>query len=233
MDKITRKGLKTDKFAVEVEHTVEYVAGHRKQIGLYAAAALAVVAIAVGVWWYLRSQEKTRQQELSKAIQVTEAPIGAVSPGGEPTYPTAEAKQAEAAKQFTAILAKHSGSDEAAIAASYLGALNADQGKLGEAEKYYKQVISEGNDNYASIGKLALAKIYFATNRAAEGEKLYRSLMDKPTVFVTKEQATIALARDLAPTKPADARKLLDPLKGGRQAVSQNALTALNELPAQ
>lgn len=233
MDKITRRGLKTDKFAVEVEHTVEYVAGHRKQIGIYAAIALAAIAVGGGVWWYLRSQERTRQQELSKAIQVTEAQVGAPSAAGEMTYPTLEAKQAEALKQFMAIMTKYPGTDEGAIAASYLGAINADQGKLGDAEKYYKQVMAGGDDNYASIGKLILAQIYFATNRASEGEKLYRSLIDKPTVFVSREQATIALARELASTKPAEARKLLDPLKGGRMAVSQTAMTALAELPAQ
>jgi len=76
-----------------------------------------------------------------------------------------------------------------------------------------------------------LAQIYFSSNRAALGEKVLRSLIENPTVFVSKEQATVALARALAATKPAEARKLLESLKGERQAVSQIALTLLAELP--
>ena len=42
---------------------------------------------------------------------------------------------------------------------------------------------------------------------------MLRDLIAHPTIFVSKEQATITLARYLAPKKPAEARKLLDPLR--------------------
>ncbi len=42
---------------------------------------------------------------------------------------------------------------------------------------------------------------------------MLRSLMDNPTVFVSKDEATIVLAKMLAPSKPAESRKLLDPLR--------------------
>ena len=42
---LTRKELKQDKFAVEVEHTVDYFAAHRKQAIRYGAIALAVILI--------------------------------------------------------------------------------------------------------------------------------------------------------------------------------------------
>ena len=57
--------------------------------------------------------------------------------------------------------------------------------------------------------------------------------MDHPTIFVSKEQATIALAKLLAVTKPAEARKLLDPLRAVVGPVSQTAIQAYNELPPQ
>ncbi|HVP00217.1 MAG TPA: hypothetical protein VMT15_19235, partial [Bryobacteraceae bacterium] len=60
-----------------------------------------------------------------------------------------------------------------------------------------------------------------------------RDLMDHPTEFVSKEQATISLARFLAPKKPAEARKLLEPLRTQPGAVSQVALTLIGELPPQ
>jgi hypothetical protein len=40
VDRITRSKLKTDRFAVEVEHSVEYVSEHKKQVAQYGALAL-------------------------------------------------------------------------------------------------------------------------------------------------------------------------------------------------
>ena len=57
-------------------------------------------------------------------------------------------------------------------------------------------------------------------------------LIAHPTDFVSKDQATIALARALIPTKPDEARKLLDPLRTRGDSVGQIALTLYGELPA-
>ncbi len=69
--------------------------------------------------------------------------------------------------------------------------------------------------------------------RQADAEKLLRSLIDDPTILVSKEQATIALAKVLAKKNPAEARKLLEPLRAERGPVSRAALTALGEMSAQ
>jgi hypothetical protein len=58
-----------------------------------------------------------------------------------------------------------------------------------------------------------------------------RDLIANPTVFVSADQATISLARFLAPRKPAEARKLLDPLRTRQGNVGQAALTLLAEIP--
>src|ERR1051326_5426695 len=89
----------------------------------------------------------------------------------------------------------------------------ADEGKLSDAEKRFTSVADSAGKKYAALAKLSLGQVYFAEGKADAGEKLLRSLIAKPTVFVSKEQASIVLARMLAPTKPAEARKLLDPLR--------------------
>ena len=61
MDRITRSKLKTDRFAVEVEHSVEYVAEHRKQVMMYGAIAVAVACIIAGIWYYRDRQAAARQ----------------------------------------------------------------------------------------------------------------------------------------------------------------------------
>jgi TPR repeat protein len=109
-----------------------------------------------------------------------------------------------------------------------------DEGKLTEAEKYFQRAADSGDKNLASMAKLSLAQVYLSAGRQADAEKLLRSVYDgKPTAFVSKEQAAIALARAISTTKPAEARKLLEPLRTERPAVSQAAITLLSQLPPQ
>jgi hypothetical protein len=80
------------------------------------------------------------------------------------------------------------------------------------------------------LAKLSLAQIYFSDGRTAQGETALRELIAKPTVFVSKEQATIMLARFLGPTKPEEARKLLEPLITVPGGVSQVAVEVSNAM---
>jgi predicted negative regulator of RcsB-dependent stress response len=234
VDRITRSKLKTDKFAVEVEHSVEFVSEHKKQVIQYGAIAAVVALIGAGIWYYMGAKREERQQALVKAMDVLQAPVQANAPQGGAQYFTTEAARTAAAdKAFKDFIEKYPGSDEATVAASYLGALAVDQNKLAEAEKYFQRAADSGNKNYASLGKLSLAQVYLSENRQADAEKLLRSLYDNPTLFVSKEQAAIALARAVSMTKPAEARKLLDPLRAERPAVSQVAIPLLGKLPPQ
>jgi tetratricopeptide (TPR) repeat protein len=228
--RITRKELKTDKFAVEVEHTVDYVTQHRRQLLIYSSIVLVVVVVVVAISFYLRHQRTLREQALSDAIQIQEAPVGPPNPGALITFPTEDAKRAAAVKALSAVAAKYPQSDEGTIAKYYLGSGAADQGKMTEAEKLYKEAAAAGDRNYASLARFSLAQVYFAENRPAEAEKILRDLMEHPTVFVSKEQATVALAKGIAPSRRAEALKLLEPLRTQAGVVSQVAINAVNEL---
>jgi predicted negative regulator of RcsB-dependent stress response len=231
--RITRKELKTDKFALEVEQTVDFVTGHRRQLGKYGGIAAAVVAIVVGGYFYLRHQQTVRAQLLAQAITIQEAPVGGSNAGALFVFPTEDAKRAAAAKAFSEIAVKYSGTSDAAVAKYYLAASAADQGKLADAEKLFKEAAEQGDKNYASLARFSLAQVYFAEGRPADGEKILRDLMAHPTVFVSKDQAVVALARGIAPTKPDEARKMLEPLRTQPGVVSQVAITAVGELQGQ
>ena len=233
MARITRKELKADKFALEVEHTVTFFEEHQKELIRYGLIAVGVIALIVGYTIYSRHEHGIREAALGQAIEVQEAPVGPPSPGQNMNFPTQDAKDQVATKAFTDLQAKYPGSEEGQIAEYYLGAIKADQGKLAEAEKSFKQVADKGDANYASLAKLSLAQIYFADGRAPMGENVLRDLMAHPTIYVSKEQATYTLAKFLAPTKPAEARKLLETLRAIPGAVGEKANQALGELPAQ
>jgi hypothetical protein len=228
--RITRKELKTDKFALEVEHTVTFFDEHRQELVRYGGIALGVAVLIAGYSIYAGREHVAREAALAHAIEVQEAGVGGMSATGGLTFPTQEAKDKEALKVFSDLKNKYSGSMEAEVAQYYLGSILADQGNLAQAEKSFQEAAEKGDARYAPLAKLSLAQIYFSDGRDTQGESMLRDLIAHPSIFVSSEQATITLARYLSVKKPAEARKLLEPLRSQPGSVGQIALTILGEM---
>jgi predicted negative regulator of RcsB-dependent stress response len=231
--RITRKELKTDKFALEVGHGLSFFEEHQKEILRYGTVAVAIVAIVLGISAYRRHQLSLREQALARAIQIQETAVGAAVPGGATTFPTQQVKDDLALKAFEEVKSKYPGSDEAEIAEYYRASIRADQGNLPEAEKGLQEVAQKGNERYASLAKLSLAQVYFAEGKSDLAQKTLRDLAAHPTLFVSADQANMALARGIMTSNPAEARKILDQLKNRQGAVGQVALQLYGEIPAQ
>jgi predicted negative regulator of RcsB-dependent stress response len=230
VDRISRKELKKDKFALEVGHTVEFLDAHKKQLIRYGPVAVGIILLVAGLFYYSHRQHVARQEALRAALSAMQAPIGPSPAPGVLTFATAEEKQRAVTKAFTDLASRYGGSEEGIIAQYYLGTMALDKGRMDEAAKLLSQVADSGNQNYASLAKLTVAQIYASQGKTAEAEKLLRQLMDKPTIFVSKDEATIALAKLIAPTKPEEARKLLEPLRSAPGIVGRAAMTAYGDL---
>lgn len=230
MDRLEREKLKHDKFVEQVGHTIEAAAEHRKGLYKIGGAVVAVLVVALGIYFYMDSQASARQEALRQAMRVQQAQIGQGESEFVLSYPDQATKDRETEKAMRDLANKYPGSKEAAIAHFYIGAMYADQGKSPEAEKEWKIVADSSDKAYSSQAKFSLAQLYASDGRTAEAEKLLRDLIANPTIMVSKEQATITLARVLASSKPEEARKLLEPLRTERSAVSRTALNALGEL---
>ena len=232
MDRATRKELKSDKFALEVQHGVEYVTGHQQMLVRYGAIAAAVIVVIVGLVFYFRYQSGVRQEALQNAMRVENAGVGPSQSEFTLTYPTQADKDKAVDKTWLDLAAKYPGSNEGAIAEYFLGSHAADKGNLQEAEKRFKLAADTGSAPYASLAKMSLAQVYAAENRVNDAKALLQSLIDHPTITVSKEAATIAMAHAIASSDPAGARKLLEPLRGSdRREVSSAAITAISSLP--
>jgi tetratricopeptide (TPR) repeat protein len=233
LDKVhSKQFLKHDKFVEQFGHTVDYATDHRAQVIKWGSIGLAAIVVLLGGYFYFEHQATVRAQDLSAALHVQDGQIG--PPGSSPfvqMFATPAEKADAVSKALTSVMNKYPSKREGLIARFYLGVLYADQGKVLEAENYWKPITESGEADYASQAKLSLAQLYETQNRPADAEKLLRSIIDHPTMMVSKEQATIALAHALAATKPDEARKLLEPLRTERSAVSRMALTAIGELP--
>src|ERR1700677_938127 len=105
--------MKQDKFAAEVEHTVDFFAAHRQSTVRYGAIALAVILIVAAVFYYRNSQHSVREQVLGEAIALATAPIGTAAPSGGPSFPTEAARKDAVTKALNKIMADYSGSQEA------------------------------------------------------------------------------------------------------------------------
>jgi hypothetical protein len=228
VDRITRHDLKTDQFAQQVGHIVEEVEAHRSQVIRYGAAAVAAVVLVAGVFWFVHSRKESREQELAKVMRIWDAPIGAPG-GGEYSFADMAAKEKAFSKASAELIASHSGSDQAGAAEYLLGIRAADHGQLDVAERNFKQAAEDGGSEYGALAKLALADVYATQSKTADAEKLLKGLIEKPTVLVSKDQATIALAKLYIKSRPAEARKLVQPLLSQTTAVGRVAATLFAE----
>jgi predicted negative regulator of RcsB-dependent stress response len=224
VDRLTRKELKSDRFALEVQHSVEYVSGHRQQLLRWGGIAIVVVCAVVAVFVYRNYQRGIRQEKLAAAMMILNASIGQSQSEFAVSFPTQADRDKAFNKAFTELATNYTGTDEALLAEFYLGTHATDQGNMEEAAKRFKAVADAGTGPYSSMAKLSLAQIYAAQGKLPDGEKLIQSVIDHPTELVSKEAATIALAELIAPKDPARARKLLEPLRGDARSSIRRAV---------
>ncbi len=232
MDRLTRKELKSDRFALEVQHSIQVFSDHRAQLTRWGSIAVAVALIIVAVFWYRGHEHSVRQEALRAAMQLQNANIGPPVNEFATSFPTQAERDKAVTKAFTDLAVKYPGSDEGLIAEFFLGTNAADHGNLAEAEKRFKAVVDSGNA-YSSVAKISLAQVFAAEGKLADGEKLLQSLIDHPTGLVSKEYATIVLAELIQAKDPQRARKMLEPLRSSpRSGISRVAISALSDMSA-
>jgi predicted negative regulator of RcsB-dependent stress response len=230
--RLSRKELKTDKFALEVQHSVEYVNQHRQQLIRWGGIGAAVVVLAVAFFVYRNHEHGVRQEALHHAMLVQNAAVGQPATEFMMAFPTDADREKAAVKAFTDVATKYPGTEEGAVADYFLATNAADGGNYAEAEKHFKQTIDSGGAEISSMAKMSLARVYASEGKLSDGEKLIQSVIDHPTTLVSKDDATLALGQLIAPTDPQRARKILEPLRSSTHApVSRAAITAIGDLP--
>ncbi len=229
---LSRKELKQDNVALKVEETTHFLVEHRQTVTRAGIAVVVVLALGLGSWFFMSSRRDAREQALAGAIATQNAPVGAAPPNGGLSYPTDAAKTAAVQKAFNSIISEDSGTEEAYAAEYYLAGLDVGAGKTEDALKKYDHVASTAGADYASLAKLAKAQVLFSLDRIPEAQTILKDLIANPTPMVSKDQASIILAKGIAATQPEEARKLLVPIASSHSDISQAAVTAMAELPS-
>jgi TolA-binding protein len=214
----TRHQLKQDRFSkvtfAAAEKTVNWSEEHKSTIIAAVIAAIAVAAIAFGGWYYVNTQDEKASAELSTAVRTFETqvrPPGVPAQPGMDSFASSEERATAARKQFQAIVDKYPHTHTANMARYFVGLASAQLGDNAAAERSLQEVANSATSDLGALGKFALASVYRAENKDTQAVELYKRLIDKPTVVVSKVTAQLELAGFYASKqKPDEAKKIYD-----------------------
>ena len=236
----TRHQLKQDAFSratmEAAERTAHWSVEHKNTLIIASIVVVIVLGIGVGGWYYQSQQNDKASLELTLAVRTLDTPLrppGAPPQAEMPTFASAKERAEAASKQLQAILEKYPHTHTADTARYLLGVASVTEGNNSAAEQDFKQVISSGGRELASMAKLALADLYSDTNRANDAIALYQQLIDKPSSTVGKVTAQLQLAALYqSNNRPLDAKRLYEQIKKDNPSseASQLATQKLAEL---
>jgi len=214
----TRHQLKQDRFSkvtIEAaENAAHWSEEHKTKLVVIVIAVVVIAAIAFGGWYYVNSQDEKASAELSTAVRTFETPV---SPAGVPAQPGTESfaspqeRATAARKQFQAIVDKYPHTHTADMARYFVGLASAQLNDNTAAERSLQEAAGSSNADLAALGKFALASVYLAENKDTQAVDLYKQLIDKPTIVVSKATAQLELAGFYeSRQKPDEAKRIYD-----------------------
>lgn len=206
-----RHQLKQDRFAVATAETVSWAVEHRKVLTTIGIIAGVAVAVALAGYYYLQQQNQAASLAMANAFRTYEANI---VPAGTPPQPgvlffnSAQERAKAAQPLFQGVVQNYPHTRNAQIARYFVALTELDQGNSAAAEKQLQDLSRAGNEDLASLARLALANQYRNTGRESQAIELYKQLTAHPTTSVSKAQAQLALAEAYSVKQPDEARKL-------------------------
>jgi TolA-binding protein len=197
----TRHQLKTDRFSqVTLEaagNAAHWTAEHQAKLIAAVIAVVVIAAIAFGGWYYVNTQDEKASAELSTAVRTFETPVrppGVPAQPGYDSFASAQERATAARKQFQDIVDKYPRTHTADMARYFVGLASSQLGDNAAAERSLQEAAGSRNADLAALGKFALAAVYRGENKDAQATDLYKQLIDKPTVVVSKATAELELA---------------------------------------
>jgi TolA-binding protein len=197
----TRHQLKTDRFSqVTFEaagNAVHWTAEHQAKLIAAVIAVVVIAGIAFGGWYYINTQDEKASAELSTAVRTFDTPVrppGVPAQPGYDSFASSQERSTAARKQFQDIVDKYPRTHTADMARYFVGLAASQLGDNAAAERSLQEAAGSRSADLAALGKFALASIYRAENKDAQATDLYKQLIDKPTIVVSKATAQLELA---------------------------------------
>jgi len=228
----TRHQLKQDRFSkVTFEaagNAAHWSVEHQSKLIAAVIAVIVIGGIAFGGWYYLNSQDERASAEFSTAVRTWETPLrpaGVPPQPGTDSFASAQERATAARKQFQAIVDKYPRTHTADMTRYFVGLASAQLGDNAAAERSLQEAARSSHADLAALGKFALASVYRAENKDAQAIDLYRQLMDKPTLVVSKATAQLELASFYeSRQKPDEAKKIYEQVQKENPATDAASL---------
>ena len=228
----TRHQLKQDRFSkVTFEaagNAAHWSVEHQSKLIAAVIAVIVIGAIAFGGWYYVNTQDEKASAEFSTAVRTWETPVrpaGVPPQPGSDSFASAQERATAARKQFQVIVDKYPRTHTADMARYFVGLASAQLGDNAAAERSLQEAARSSNADLAALGKFALASVYRAENKDAQAIDLYKQLMDKPTLVVSKATAQLELASFYeSRQKPDEAKKIYEQVQKENPATEAASL---------
>ena len=183
----TRHQLKQDRFSKvtleAAENAAHWSVEHQSKLIVATIAVVVIAAIAFGGWYYVNSQDEKASGDLATAVR----------------------------KQFQDIVDKYPRTHTADMARYFVGLTAQQLNDNAAAERNLQEAAGSSNGDLAALGKFALASVYRAENKDQQAIDLYKQLIAKPTLVVSKATAQLELATLYeSEKKPDEAKKIYD-----------------------
>lgn len=211
-----RHQLKHDKFAETAAETYSWAVEHRSKLIYGAIIIAAVLVVVLGSMAYMNRRDQQASNALGKAMDIYDAPLRPASMPEQPgllTFTSAVDRAKAAHAEFAKIAGEYSSTKSGKVARYFSGLTAKDMGDTAAAEKELKQVADSGDQDLASLAKLALAGLYRDTNKEQQAIDLYKQLIDRPTRAVAKSTAQLQLAEMYQAKQPQEAAKLYEQIR--------------------
>jgi predicted negative regulator of RcsB-dependent stress response len=217
----TRHQLKEDRFSKATleaaEKTVHWTQEHQGKLIVAAVAVVIAAAIAFGGWYYVNSQDEKASFDLAHAVRTLDTPLrpaGTPEQPGFPSFESSTARATAARKEFQALADKYPQTHTAKMARYFVGLTDAQLADYAAAEHNLQEAAGSSDSDLASLGKFALASVYGAEKKDAQAVDLYKQLIDKPTVLVSKVTTQLELASFYeSHQKPDEAKKIYEQIE--------------------
>jgi tetratricopeptide (TPR) repeat protein len=192
MARIKRKELKRNELAETFGRTVDYVSHHRRGATEAIAAAVAVAALAVGFFLFRSWREHQAGRELSAALEILEAPLASdlTATSAPRTFPTADARESEAAKHLRQAAEK--GGTDAGRAAQVI--LAARMEKPAAAAEILAKAARRARAEVAAVAEIDVAKLLAAQGKTTEAIDRLKRAIESPESSVPKDALLFTLA---------------------------------------
>jgi predicted negative regulator of RcsB-dependent stress response len=202
-----RHHLKEDDFQIALARTRESFVAQRRPIAMIVGGVLLTIAVIGGYVIWQRSTQEKAAALFAEGIVVAATPIatpeteasnlpGQIAPRPQGrTYPNEKARATAAIAKFSEASQAYP-SSRAGIAANYrAAALLAEQGRTGEAETRFNDVISrDGNGVYGRMAKLGIATLQIQTKKYDQAIAALQTLSQRADADVPVDAVLMQLA---------------------------------------